>query len=146
MDKNSLFYVFNFFTTWMIIFVIFHKYVYRHINLLYLSFITLVCGLYFSFINPRRFVLYIDNVRYEYNGIQKFIIVDLFFHILVFTYIYCMYSTYYRCVWDRKMFLSLIILMLYLSLVNIKRTYGVNLGEILIVVFVANLMYFMLYI
>lgn len=138
-------YVFNFFTTWMVIFVIFHRYVYKHINLLYLSFITLICGLYFSFVNPRKFVIYIDNVRYEYNGVQKFIIVDMFFHVSVFAYIYCMYSSYYKNVIDSKLLLSVIILMLYLFLVNVKKTYGLHVGEICVVVFVANLLYFLLY-
>ena len=119
-------YAFKFFTTWVLILAIFHRHVYKNINLLYLSFITLVVGLYLSFINPRRFVFYFENVRYEYTGLQKFIIVDIIFHILVFALIAERYGLYYKSKgFDNGFLWALAILGIYLCFYDPRRVYGI---------------------
>lgn len=143
-EKNYL-YAFRFFTCWMIIMIIFHHYTHKYINLLYLSLVTMIGGLYLSFINPRKFIFYFEGVRYEYTGIQKFIIVDLIFHILAFYFIYCRYSKYYTNMFDMKFLISCIILFIYMLSYNIRKVYGISLMELFSVCIISTIIYFILF-
>ena len=140
-------YLFKFFTTWSLIMVMFHKYLYKYVNLLLITFITLVIGLYLSFINPRRFVWYFDKVRYEYTGLQKFIIVDMIFHLLVFYYIYSLYGKYYtsKTFFNSKTFIALSIYLIYILTHDIKKLYGINKYEGACIFVVSLILYVMLF-
>lgn len=125
-------YALRFFTTWLLILVMFHKYTYPYVNLLLLAFVTSVIGLYFSFINPRRFVFHMQDERYEYTGLQKFIIVDMFFHILVLWLVWSMYGKYYASndVWmQQHTWVALALFALYATITDIKRIYGTSFAE-----------------
>ena len=146
MNTEIYLYAFKFFTTWVLILIIFHKYIHNYINLLYLSFITLICGLYLSFINPRKFVFYFDGKKYIYNGIEKFIIVDMFFHILVFYFVYTHYNIYYRTSgYDVKLIWALLIILLYVIFTNIKKIYGISFWEMGLVFVIANILYYLIF-
>ncbi len=134
-----------FFTTWNVIFVIFHKYTFNKINLLYLSFITLMGGLYISFINPRRFKFTFGNLKLTFDGLSKFIYVDIPYHIAIFLWVYCMYNMYYKSNKDVNLLISFLIFVLYASIINIRRVYGISFLEFLLVFAVSNLVYFAIF-
>lgn len=140
-------YLFNFFTTWSLIMVFFHKYLYKYVNLMFITFITLIIGLYLSFVNPRRFVWYFDKVRYEYTGLQKFIIVDMIFHLLVFYYIYSHYANYYIniSIFDFKTIIALCILILYIFTHDTKKLYGIDKYEGTGIFTISIMLYVMLF-
>jgi hypothetical protein len=142
--------IFMFFTTWNVLLVIFNRYTYKYINLLYTSFITLFIGLYLSFINPRRFVFRFANKKYKFVSWEKFISIDIIFHIFVFLYIYYKYYfVYYKnidaCTEDQLLILSLCILFTYIICINVEKIYGITLLEFLIVFCIANIIYFILF-
>lgn len=141
-------YVLKFFTAWVFIMALFHKYVYKHVNILLLSFVTLIVGLYLSFINPRRFVFYMQGERFEYTGAEKFIIVDMFFHVFVFYVLLCLYGSYYR---SKELFChsgtwaAFAILALYVAITDIKKLYGISFTECICVFAVALVLYTILF-
>lgn len=137
-------YLFKFFTTWSVLLAIFHRQVFKYVNLLYVSFITLMVGLYMSFINPRKFVFYLQGERFVYNGVEKFIIVDMLFHLFVFGFIWSRYRGYYRG-FDNSLLSAMCLFVIYLMTVNVRKIYGLSLTELGFAFVVANVLYFLLF-
>ena len=138
-------YALKFFTTWCLILALLHIYTRKYINLLFITFITAMTGLYLSFINPRKFVFYFENKRYVYTGAQKFIIVDMLFHILVFYLIYTRYKDFFKDMTDTRTLNAVLLLFLYASVTNFKKLYGVNLIELLCVFIISSIFYYLLF-
>ncbi len=138
-------YILVFFTTWNLLFVIFHKYTYDKINLLYLSFITLICGLYISFINPKKFVFKFDNEKYIFDGWSKSVYVDIPFHIAIFLWVYFMYNNYYKKQRNDTLYISFLIFVFYICIINVSSVYYISFIEFLIVFTVAHLVYFAIF-
>ncbi len=142
--------IFMFFTTWNVLLVIFNNITYKYIDLLYTSFITLFIGLYLSFINPRRFIFRFGTKKYKFVSWEKFIAVDIVFHIFIFLYIYYKYyNNYYsllnKCAEDEILIISLCILFIYIICINVQKVYGITLLEFLIIFCIANIIYFILF-
>jgi hypothetical protein len=125
---------------------LFHKQLYPHIHILYLSFIVCVIGIYLSFVNPRKFALYFEGTKYTYTGIEKFILVDMLFHICVFWYIYANYNKYYIKNQRQSMYINAwLIMLIYIAFIRARKVYGIPFLEICIVFILANILYFMFY-
>lgn len=134
--------ILKFFTTWIFILIIFFKYSKNIFNLKILTFVTLFVGLYFSFINPKKFFLQIDNKKYYFTGIEKFFIVDLFFHILTFIVIYILYENIPQNI--NLEINSLCLMLFYLSFFNLKEIYGINKNEIILVSILSIIIYYII--
>lgn len=133
-----------FFTFWNVLLIIVHKYTYKYINLLYISFITLILGLYLSFINPRIFIVDIGNTKYVYKDLA--LIIPDIIHILIFLFIFYKYNTFYnKKDEDQVLLISIFLLLFYILFVDIKKVYGISLLELLIVFCIANMIYFILF-
>jgi hypothetical protein len=132
-----------FFTFWVIILVIFHKYTHRYFDLLYLTFITCVIGLYLSFIHPQEYNFILFDKNYSFKTLDKFIIVDLIFHILVFVYIFNIYNHKFKI--SVPFLNSLLIILLYAISVNLHKVYNIRIFEFLSVVIVTNLLYIIIF-
>jgi len=104
----------------------------------------MMIGLYFSFINPRKFVVYSNSgKRIVFTGFQKFLLIDLLFHIAVFC---MMVYVYGRKKYGAATYVNVILIMLlYLSCVDLKRVYGVYFWEMFVVFIVANILFFMFF-
>jgi len=138
--------IYLFFTFWMIILTLFHKYVYKYVNLLYLSFITLIIGIYMSYINPREFKFILFHESYTLKSGDKLLIVDLFAHLFIFLYIYSIYHKYYTPFRvDTPLLLSIVILLIYTFSINIKNLYSANYYELFSIGIVANLLYLIIF-
>jgi hypothetical protein len=140
------FYVLLFFTAWNVLLVLLHKYTHQTFDLLYLSYMTLMIGLYLSFVNPKRFVFRFGDRKYNFQGAQKFLVVDLVFHILVFLFVYYMYFDYYHnkdC--DGALLNSVALIVLYVCAINTQKVYGITFLEFIIVFSATNLLYFILF-
>lgn len=135
-----------FFTTWNVILVILHKYTSAWFDLMYLSFITLAIGSYLSFINPRRFVFRFGDKKYTFKGLEKFLTVDMIFHIGVFCYVYYLYNTHYIIKSnDVQLFASVMLIAIYIAIVDIKRVYGINFIEIFTIFCTSHILYYTLF-
>lgn len=138
--------IYLFFTFWLIILTLFHKYVYKYINLLYLSFLTLIIGSYMSYINPREFKFILFNESYKLESGDKLIIIDLFAHLLIFVYIYSLYYKYYTPFRvDIPLLLSILVLLIYTFLINIKNLYNANYYELFSIGVIGNLLYLIIF-
>lgn len=143
---NRYFYIFKFFTTWNIIFVLLHAYTHQIVNLLYLSYVTLMIGLYLSFVNPKKFVFKFGDKKYVFDKWSKFLSVDVLFHICVFLFVFYCYSVYYlKYGDDSQLLLSILIIFFYISMINVKKVYGVDFIEFVVVFCVVNILYFILF-
>jgi hypothetical protein len=137
-------YLTMFFTFWNILLVAFHKYTRHYVDLLYLSFVVLVVGFYLSFINPARFIFRFGEEKVYVTGLEKFVFCDLLSHLLIFGYVlYLTYSTKtLPRAGDVQLFVSILIIITYILIVDVKYVYGISLLEILVVFSIANLAYF----
>lgn len=133
----------KFFTTWSVLMVVFHNQLFKYVNLMYVTFITLIVGLYLSFINPRKFVFYLQGERFVYTGFEKFVICDMLFHVFVFWFIWSRYRGYYPK-FDNTLLIAISLFIIYVSLIDIKKTYGITLWEMSFAFALANLLYFFL--
>lgn len=147
MVYDKYFYVLRFFTTWVLLLCLMHNVLFDKVNLLLLSWITMFVGLYLSFINPRRFVFHFEGTRYEYTGVEKFIIVDSICHVLVFYLIALFYQTYYSSLrpLSSQTINAFLILFIYVAMNNIKKTYGVGMLELGCVTVVSVILYFLIF-
>jgi hypothetical protein len=91
-------------------------------------------------------VLYFDGQKYVYSGLEKFIIVDMFFHVLILMYVYTMYGNYYSKNETDIMYYSCWgLLLLYLLFIGCKKIYGIPLWEMGVVFVVANVLYYLVF-
>lgn len=138
-------YLLMFFTTWNIILTLFHRRLYKIINLEYISFITLWCGLYMSFVNPRRYYYYLEDKEYVFEGLERFVVIDVCMHILVFAFIFHMYHEFYcEAGWEGGMSILIIaiaIIGVYILLVNIEKVYRLPFKELFLVWLLGTLLY-----
>lgn len=135
-------YIFNFFTTWVALLVLFHTYVNTYISLPFLSYIVMVVGLYFSYVNPRQFTIYNDNKKVVIKDPHKFLFVDLPFHLLMFFFIYKVYGLHNKP--DVKIIAALLLIALYTIVIDPSKIYEVDFLEIVTVFVLAIISYIIL--
>jgi len=80
-----------FFTLWVFILVVFHKYTKKIFSLPFLTFIIMFMGFYISYINPRKYYIDYNGTQIIIDGYKK-IILDFLFHIVPFFFIYFKYG------------------------------------------------------
>lgn len=103
-------------------------------------------GLYVSYIHPRYYKFTLFKEEYKIGDVRKFIIADLFFHILAFVFIAYLYKPYYTPFKVDFPFVTSIFIVCVFSIVFYRKaTYNIQLFELLSVFVVANMMYLMLF-
>ena len=145
--ESYYFYVFFFFTIWNIILILFHKYTHRYVELLYLSYMTFMVGMYFSTVNPRQYIIYYGkNNKLVISKWYYLLVVDLFFHFAMFLFVYFKYYKFYKSA-DTNMMLfgSILVLIIYICLINSEKVYGISFMEILTVITIVTLLYFLIF-
>lgn len=137
-----MWYIFKFFTTWSLILTLAHAYTGRFLNIVYMSYLVAFMGLYFSFVNPKKFVVYSDDgERIVFNGLQKFIFIDVLFHISICIFAFHVFGRKrgnmngYMCV--------ALFMLLYATLVDVRKVYGVAFNEMAVVFVIANIFFFL---
>lgn len=139
-----MFFFLYLFTFWVIILCIFDEYTHKYVNLLYLTFVTLVIGMYISYVHPRYFHYPIDNDVIKFEGFTKFYIIDLFSHIIPFIYIVYKYKSYYSSISLADMPFTFLILIMYYILLNTETIYGINKQELVLLFVGSTMLYFLL--
>lgn len=139
-----MFFFLYLFTFWVIVLCIFDEYTHKYVNLLYLTFITLIIGLYISYVHPRYFRYPIDDETIRFEGFTKFYIIDLFSHIVPFIYILFKYKSYYASTSLIDMPFTFLILSMYYILLNTETIYGISKQEVLILFIGSTMLYFLL--
>lgn len=151
-------YALYFFTLWIFILVIFHQYTFKYFDLLYLTFIVLICGSYISFINPGKYILKLsDNTDIKFSGFHRFIITDLAIHLFMFLFIYYWYYNYYKSHIDVNRYIhTALLIIVYMiiitvcfmytkvsatSIMPVCDVYGIKFIEFLIVLIIGTILY-----
>lgn len=132
-----------FFTLWVLILVLFHKWSHKYIDLIYLTFVVMISGLYISTIHPRQYNFWLFDERYTLKSWDRFIIADMFFHIGAFIFIASVYKSKFRP--NQKFFSAVALICLYSLIINPKDIYNLRTFELLSVILVATLLYVLLY-
>ena len=126
--------------------ILFHEHVHAYIDLLFLTFVTMISGLYISLINPRKYVFTLFNNSYELSGADRFFVVDIFFHVGIFMFVYSVYKNDYTPLSVNCRFLFVLLLFVsYIILIDTKKLYGVQKYELTAVCVVSILVYMMLF-
>lgn len=135
-----MWYVVHFFTFWSLIFVLLHPFTNAFVDLKYLSFVVLLVGSYMSFIRPGKFVMVKDDgQRIEYIGWRKWIWIDAIMHLGVFAFVHWIY---WKKPFDICTFLlAHILLLIYMSVVDVENVYGISFNEIFCVFIVTNVLF-----
>jgi hypothetical protein len=132
-----------FFTTWNALIVLFHKYLYKSIHLVYLTYITCIIGTYLAHYNPKHFDFVLNGKQYRIEGWNLLFFADTA-HFIPFLLVYCLYSKYYKKEFDSLQVVNAVILLLiYVILLNIKRVYGVSFKELCVVFIIASSFFFL---
>ena len=131
-----------FFTVWNALIVIFHKYLYQSIHLIYLTYITCILGTYLAYYNPKHFDFLWQGKKYRVEGWTRVLVADTA-HYIPFVFVYCLYHQYYETKFDSLQLVNAIILLLiYAVLLNINRVYSVSFKELFIVFLIASCLFF----
>jgi hypothetical protein len=113
----------SYLTNLSLILVLIAPYIYKYIDLLFLSLFVCVGGLYVSYLNPGIVVIEVQDNVYEINGVFK-IIFDVILHVLPLLYILTRYGEYYKS--NPNIIPSLIIILVYISCFDIASLYKTN--------------------
>ena len=146
-----MFYSLIFFTTWVVILVVFHQYTHKYVDLLYLSFLAFFVGSYLSFVKPGFYTLPLtkkENIIFY--GWHRFIIIDISIHLFFLCFVYYFYFSFYQKKYQKNtninpLVASICLLILYmntLSFSGIKQVYKIDLIELFFISLIATLVYF----
>ena len=132
-----------FFTFWNALLVIFHRHTHRYVDLLYLSFVVMFMGSYFSFVRPGGVVYRFGGEAYFLRGLG---VGDVVGHYVVFAYVlYLTFGPARLPIADAlgaQQVLSALLLVAYGLLIDVKYVYGVGLAEVFAVFAAANVAFF----
>lgn len=132
---------FKYFTAWVFVLVVFHKWTFRFFNLMFLSLSVLVVSMYISYVDPKyfKYILIrnkvstegngtVTNVVYHIKGNTK-IILDVIYHILPFIFVVWKYGLYYMkydVAYSLSMSNAVLLIMIYIVLFNVEQVYDLN--------------------
>jgi hypothetical protein len=135
----------------MVILAVFHKFTYKYVDLLYLSFITLIVGSYVSFIDPGYIIFKVSNNEIiKFEGFHKLIIIDLASHLFIFLFVYYLYYNYYKTTKNKNILIlnALLLIIIYniLTTIYLKKLpaesiYNIKFSTTFVVFIVATLFY-----
>ena len=101
-------------------------------------------GLYISYINPKKYVIYNYNKPIEIkNNLIKLLFIDIPFHILVFIFIIYKYG--FDDIYDIKIITTLLLIFFYYSINDISFIYKISIKELQLLFIVAILLYILLF-
>lgn len=114
---------YHFFTLWVLLISILHKYTSHYIDIFFLAILVCVMGSYVSFVDPGYISFSLFGENYLFKGWTKVCVVDAT-HLLLFLgawYCWSIYGTN-----GRKIINSIILSILYMFLVDVKKVYNVS--------------------
>lgn len=132
--------VLKFFTTWVFLLVVFHKYTATKINLVLLVVVVFVVGSYFSFIYPQLYKVNIGNDVYVYHSTMRLLVADILIHAGMLVFIILKYSNYYH-VLSSQTYNAILLMLVYLLLFSTHNVYGVAITTLILPIITAMLVY-----
>lgn len=114
-------------TTWSLTLVCLSGYVYKYINVLFLSLFVFIGGSGIFYLNPGFAKIHIAPERSVYlDGFSKMLF-HIFAHVLPLVYVLKRYFKYYSSrKYDGSTMISLLIITIYLITMNVEKIYGAS--------------------
>jgi hypothetical protein len=146
MELGRYMYFLVFFTTWNVLLVIFHRYTRNYVDLLYQSFVVMFVGTYFLLVNPGEVMYRVGNKAYHLTGLSPLNLLSHLSHVGALAYI--LYLTYGTREMPKaripQTLTSVMLLLAYGLLVDIRYVYGVSISEAFLVFCIASAFFFAL--
>lgn len=130
--RNAMFY----FTNWMFLLVILHRYIYTHINLINLTLFVLVMSSYIFYVDPGVFATPIQDSKDRTHEViivpnMHLHILHVLFHVTPFVLMLHLYGDYYlgqngANTFNIAYLSSLLLIFIYTFLVDFTRMYHVH--------------------
>lgn len=137
-----LFYVY--YTIWNLMFILFHKWTYKYINLLLSSILVAVTAFVIFYIHPGMCVVHKSNPveSYAISDNKTLIILDIFTHWIPLIFILYMYGSYYikntTGIYD---IITILIFLIYMILFNPLSIYRIKIDHLIISVYISAILY-----
>ena len=134
----------SYFTFWVLLLVIFHKYTHKVFSLPYLIFIVLTLSIYIFYINPGKiYIRYTNGERNELTGYKK-IVVDIIFHYCLFAFVFLTYGMepFFN---NWKIISSLLLMLIYILLYCPSDIYLLINDKIIMLIFINTIIYCLIY-
>jgi hypothetical protein len=119
--------IFDFFTLYMVIFILWYPFLGQYLDMMFLGIITFVIGSYVSFINPKYYIFTFQDECYKIEGAKRILLVDMI-HVIILVITIYMFAHMPFSV--RKFVASSIILISYFVLVNPGNVYSITQKEL----------------
>lgn len=123
--------LFRLFTTWNLLLVLFHKWTFKYIDLLFTTVVTMLIGFCITHFSPgysSEFVVDFDKHGdpIRIHGWHA-VAIDVVFHVLPFVFVYTVYGAHYKRMANyAPTMVAVLVLGAYLLLFDIERVYGAN--------------------
>lgn len=111
--------LFEFFTTYVLIFVVLNGLVIEVIDIPLLSLVALIAGFYVGHWNPGYYIVRLDQVDYKYTGLPADVL-----HIVIAVAAFCLYGGDDDS-WIRTV-TAILFMLLYAANIDIKSVYHTN--------------------
>lgn len=138
---------FVFLTTWTWLAMIFHRKLYRYIDLLFLGLVVMIIGIYFGHVHPKYYIISLDdtdNNNIILNDEISLLLADIL-HVIPFMTFLTLYGRYYAKQTHHTLFIrTFCVITMYLILFTPSRVYHVNTIELLMLGVITMILYFLL--
>lgn len=128
--------LFDFFTTYLLLLVIFNKYTAKHIDLFFLTIITLFMGIFISYYHPKYYHFVFNNHEYNMSGYRRWIVDAIHIALFIYTSLYVANTTNQYTITN-----SILILIVYLFLFDIEKVYRVNKQDLIVIGLIIIILY-----
>lgn len=140
---SNYFYVFKYFTSWVALLVIFSTYTGNVFNLLLLTLLTCIGGLYISFVYPKYYKFRFGLLEIKVNTLLERYALEFFVHFALLLYVYIKYRDNYT-IFSYQTLNSIMLFVAYLLITDVKIMYNLRNIDIFRIAFVYFMMVIML--
>ncbi len=122
---NNYFYVLKYLTLWIAMLVIFHKYTSQIFNLLFLTMLILIGGVYISFVSPKYYLFRFSNHLLKVDKLMERCFIEFFVHFLMLLFI-IMNQYKIHQLFSVQTLNSILFTITYLLIVDVKTVYNIQ--------------------
>jgi hypothetical protein len=137
---NALKDTFKYFTSWIILFVVFHKYTNNILNLRLLTILTFIGGFYISFIYPNYYLFKISGIQVNVHTLLERCITEFFLHFMLLLVVLLLCSDSYDFL-SYQTLNSLMFIIVYLMVLDVRIIYNLRKQDMLNIFIVSLIVY-----
>lgn len=119
----------KYFTSWIILLVISHRYTSKVFNLILLTLLTCVGGLYISFVYPKFYQFQFSSLQITVSTFTERSITEFFIHFLLLLFVLNIYNDNYMF-FSSQSLNSIIFIIVYLLMIDVRKVYHLRYSDI----------------